>query len=83
MADNRPTATEHFVKEIEFLLMCDVGEAAMTQAFGVKARSLERRLHRAGRPDLIPRVFAYQARQTEEREHSGQYRAHAWNEQPK
>lgn len=74
----RPADADYFISELEFLIRCDVGEAAITRVFG-KPRTLERRLHRAGRPDLIPRVFQHQAQQTEEQRLSGQYRKYALN----
>lgn len=64
-----------FVSEIEFLVSCDVGEAAILQAFG-SAAAVERR---AGRPDLVPRVFQYQAQLTEEQRLMGIYRKYARN----
>lgn len=67
-----------FVSEIEFLVSCDVGEAAILQAFG-SAAAVERRLYRAGRPDLVPRVFQYQAQLTEEQRLMGIYRKYARN----
>lgn len=52
-----------FIEEVEFLLSCDVGEAAILEAFGASNKPLafQRRLYRAERPDLIHRVFEWQA----------------------
>jgi hypothetical protein len=71
---------DYLIQEIEFLLMCDVGEHAIAQALNVKARSLERKLHRIGRTDLIPRIFSHQAALTEARQHSAEYFRIAYNE---
>lgn len=51
------------IEEVEFLLSCDVGEAAILSALGYtgKPLSLRRRLMRADRLDLIPRVFEWDA----------------------
>ena len=52
----RPTNTET-IAEIEHLLMCGEGEHAILKATGYTAQTLERKLHRAGRADLIPRIL--------------------------
>ena len=59
-----------FIEEIEFLLSCDVGEAAILSAFGYsgKSEALQRRLRRADRMDRVPRIFEWQA-ECEERMH--------------
>lgn len=51
------------IEEIEFLIHCDVGEAAILSAIGYagKPLALQRRLMRADRADLIPRIFEWQA----------------------
>lgn len=52
----KPSTTET-IQEIEHLLMCGEGEHAILKATGYKPDTLERLLHRAGRKDLIPRIF--------------------------
>ena len=73
-ADPAPTGAEILITEIEFLLMCGEGEHGITRALGYdKPKTLQRRLHRNNRPDLIQRVFAHQAELTEAKIHSGSY----------
>jgi hypothetical protein len=47
------------VEEIDFLLHCAVGEAAIVHALGYVGRTaaLKRRLARMNRYDLVPRIF--------------------------
>lgn len=71
--DPAPSRAEILTAEIEFLLACGEGEHAITSAFGIKPLSLQRKLHRLGRADLIPRVFEHQARMTDVRDNSGEY----------
>ena len=53
-----PRIPEHeIINEIEFLLMCGEGEHAITRALNTTPQALQRRLHRAKRHDLIPRIF--------------------------
>lgn len=58
------------IEEIEFLLSCGVGEAAILQATGYTHNpdALQRRLTRAKRHDLIPRIFEWQ-NEYEQRHH--------------
>lgn len=58
------------IEDIEFLLDCRVGEAAILSSTGYTANpaALQRRLQRAGRHDLVPRIFEWQA-EYEERHH--------------
>ena len=65
--------TAAMIAEIEYLLTCGEGEHAITRAFGIKPDSLERRLYRAGRPDLIPRIFEHAARLYDQRQHSAYF----------
>ncbi|WNN95994.1 hypothetical protein SEA_HIRKO_44 [Arthrobacter phage Hirko] len=61
--ETRMTAPERknaiLLEEIEHLLHCDVGEAAILHALGYVGTpaALKRRLHRLKRYDLIPRIF--------------------------
>lgn len=58
------------IEEIEFLTSCDMGEAGILQAIGYTRNplALKRRLERANRHDLIPRIFEWEA-ELEERQH--------------
>ena len=60
------------IEDIEFLLSWRVGEAAILSSTGYTATpdALQRRLRRAGRADLIPRIFEWQAAY-EDRHHPG------------
>lgn len=51
------------IEDIEFLLSCSVGEGAILASTGYTANpeTLKRRLYRAGRPDLVSRVFEWEA----------------------
>lgn len=51
------------IEEIEFLVRCGVGEAAILSALGYtnKPLALQQRLGRAKRRDLIPLIFEWQA----------------------
>lgn len=53
------------VEEVEFLLSCGVSAFRIAAQLGMKPGSVERALHRAGRPDLAPRFTAL--RHAEER----------------
>jgi hypothetical protein len=53
---------EALIEELEFLLQCNVGEAAILQALGYRQGiTLKRQLQRINRRDLIPRVFEWDA----------------------
>lgn len=58
------------IEDVEFLLSCGVGEAAILEATGYTRNplALQRRLYKADRRDLIPRIFEWQAL-IEERHH--------------
>lgn len=73
------TPAEHFISEIEFFIRCDVGEANILEAFKTKPDTLTRRLRRAGRPDLIPRIFPRIANTLEERAHGTEWLNIAYN----
>lgn len=49
------------IEDVEWLLSCQVGEAAILASTGYtdKPAALPRALYRAGRPDLVPRVFEW------------------------
>lgn len=51
------TRNANLIEEIEFLLMCDMGEANITHALGIKPAALKHRLQRIKRPDLQARIF--------------------------
>lgn len=72
--DPAPTRAEILEAETEFLLMCGEGEHAVVKALGYdKPRSLKRQLARNGQHHLIPRIFSYQAEQTDIQTHSASY----------
>ena len=53
---------EALIEELEFLLQCNVGEAAILQALGYRQGiTLKRQLQRINRRDLIPRIFEWDA----------------------
>ena len=53
---------EALIEELEFLLRCNVGEAAILQALGYRQGiTLKRQLQRINRRDLIPRIFEWDA----------------------
>ena len=58
------------IEDVEFLLSCGVGEAAILESTGYTRNplALQRTLYRAHRRDLIPRIFEWQA-QVEEQQH--------------
>ena len=58
------------IEDVEFLLSFGVGEAAILESTGYTRNplTLQRRLYRAGRRDLIPRIFEWQAL-VEEQQH--------------
>jgi hypothetical protein len=61
--ETRMTAAQQknadLIEDIEHLLHCDVGEAAILHALGYvdSPVALKRRLQRLGRHDLLPRIF--------------------------
>lgn len=63
MAVAKAARAEILVDEIEFLIMCGEGEAAILAklGYGGKKEALKRQLHRLGRSDLAPRIFEYDA----------------------
>jgi len=56
-AGPKPSRTEVFDSEVEFMLMCGEGWGAICQKFGIKPQSLERRLMAHHRNDLAQAVF--------------------------
>ena len=50
------------IENIEWLLQFNVGETAILASTGKKADTLKTALSRAGRPDLIPRIFEHDQR---------------------
>ena len=53
---------EALIEELEFLLKCNVGEAAILHALGYRQGiTLKRQLQRINRRDLIPRIFEWDA----------------------
>jgi hypothetical protein len=51
--------TQTIIEEIEFFLQCGEGEHAILTALNTTTHTLKRRLHRAGRADLITRIFEW------------------------
>jgi hypothetical protein len=63
---------EALIEELEFLLQCNVGEAAILQAFGYRQGiTLKRQLQRLNRRDLIPRIFEWDAMVNEQQHPKG------------
>jgi len=62
-AANNAAKRAALIEEIEFLVRCDVGEAAILSALGYTGRNeaLKLRLRRTDRLDLIPRIFEWDA----------------------
>jgi len=56
------------IEEVEFLVRCGVGEAAILSALGYthKPLALKVRLRRNERADLIPRIFEWDAEVNEQ-----------------
>lgn len=50
-------STQAIIEEIEFFLQCGEGEHAILTALETTQTTLKRRLHRAKRADLMPRIF--------------------------
>jgi hypothetical protein len=73
--------TANLIEEIEYLATYNLGEANITQTLGLKRQSIERRLHRAGRADLLPRLYPTIAETNEARAHATYYRRIANNDQ--
>lgn len=59
----RTKTRDALIEDIEFLLSCNVGEAAILEATGYTRNpvSLKRCLQRAKRHDLIRRIFEWDA----------------------
>jgi hypothetical protein len=59
----RAARAEILVDEIEFLIMCGEGEAAILAklGYGGKKEALKRQLSRIGKHHLIPRIFEHDA----------------------
>jgi len=63
---------EALIEELEFLLQCNVGEAAILQALGYRQGiTLKRQLQRLNRRDLIPRIFEWDAMVNEQQHPKG------------
>ena len=63
---------EALIEELEFLLQCNVGEAAILQALGYRQGiTLKRQLQRLNRRDLIPRIFEWDALVNEQQHPKG------------
>jgi len=63
---------EALIEELEFLLQCNVGEAAILQALGYRQGiTLKRQLQRINRRDLIPRIFEWDAMVNEQQHPKG------------
>lgn len=62
-AKNNDVKRLALIEDIEWLIKCQVGEAAILHSTGYtdKPDALQRLLRRAGRHELIPRVFEWQA----------------------
>ena len=67
-AANNAANRAALIEEVEFLVRCGVGEAAILSALGYTAKplALKRRLMRIDRHDLIPRIFEWDAEVNEQ-----------------
>jgi len=67
-AANNAANRAALIEEVEFLVRCGVGEAAILSALGYthKPLALKVRLRRNERADLIPRIFEWDAEVNEQ-----------------
>lgn len=67
-ARNNEARRQQLIEEAIFLIRCGVGEAAILHALGYTRNplALRRRLERAGRHDIIPRIFEWDAQVEEQ-----------------
>lgn len=67
-ARNNATKRQQLIEEATFLIRCGVGEAAILHALGYTRNppALRKRLERAGRHDIIPRIFEWDAQVEEQ-----------------
>lgn len=65
---NNDAKRQAIIEEALFLIRCGVGEAAILHALGYTRNplALRRRLERAGRHDIIPRIFEWDAQVEEQ-----------------